>query len=59
MVSCKTSLLLPQNFSKVIFFIARKKKKKENKKQEKKNKKLIDFLKTKNILKHKAIAKYS
>lgn len=58
MVSCKTSLLLPQNFSKVIFFIARKKKK-ENKKQEKKNKKLIDFLKTKNILKHKAIAKYS
>ena len=58
MVSCKTSLLLPQNFSKVIFFIARKKKK-ENKKQEKKNKRLIDFLKTKNILKHKAIAKYS
>ena len=58
MVSCKTSLLLPQNFSKVIFFIARKKKK-EKKKQEKKNKKLIDFLKTKNILKHKAIAKYS
>ena len=58
MVSCKTSLLLPQNFSKVIFFIARKKKKKK-KKQEKKNKKLIDFLKTKNILKHKAIAKYS
>ena len=58
MVGCKTSLLLPQNFSKVIFFIARKKKK-EKKKQEKKNKKLIDFLKTKNILKHKAIAKYS
>ena len=58
MVSCKTSLLLPQNFSKVIFFIARKKKKKK-KKQEKKNNKLIDFLKTKNILKHKAIAKYS
>ena len=56
MVSCKTSLLLPKKFSKLIFFIAIKKKKK---KQEKKNKKLIDFLKTKNILKHKAIAKYS
>ena len=31
MVSCKTSLLLPQNFSKVIFFIARKKKKRKQK----------------------------
>ena len=41
------------------FFYCKKKKKKEKKKQEKKNKKLIDFLKTKNVLKHKAIAKYS
>ena len=35
MVSCKTSLLLPQNFSKVIFFIARKKKKKKKARKEK------------------------